>query len=92
MGFQNGTAAGCFLGAVVLGVGASSLMGAEPDTALLDGVLYVLIPSHVRSPRRVKVLLNNFATNARIAQSRGIDWMARAREIRVSVSGSMGAM
>jgi hypothetical protein len=57
------------------------LAHAEPDAARLDGVLYVLIPSHVRSPRRVKVLLNNFATNARIAQSRGVDWMARAREI-----------
>lgn len=57
------------------------LADAEPDTARLDRVLYVLIPSHVRSPRRVKVLLNNFATNARIAQSRGVDWTTRAREI-----------
>jgi hypothetical protein len=29
----------------------------------------------------VKVLLNNFATNARIAQSRGVDLVTRAREI-----------
>ena len=57
------------------------LKNAEPDARLLDRVLYVLIPSHARSPRRVKVLLNNFATNVRIAQSRGVDWMARAREI-----------
>jgi hypothetical protein len=53
----------------------------QPGDALLDGVLYALIPSHVRSPRRVKVLLNSFATNARIAQARGIDWMGRAKEI-----------
>jgi hypothetical protein len=53
----------------------------QPDDALLDSVLYVLIPSHVRSPRRVKVLLNNFATNARIAQARGVDWIERAKEI-----------
>jgi hypothetical protein len=53
----------------------------EADGRLLDGVLYVLIPSHVRSPRRVKVLLNNFATNARISQARGVDWLARSREI-----------
>jgi hypothetical protein len=57
------------------------LKNAEPNAARLDAVLYALIPSHVRSPRRVKVLLNNFATNARIAQSRGIDWTDRAREI-----------
>lgn len=57
------------------------LEDAAPDGTRLDGVLYALIASHVRSPRRVKVLLNNFATNARIAQSRGIDWMARAEEI-----------
>jgi hypothetical protein len=52
---------------------------ATPD---LDEVLYVLIPSHVRSPRRVKVLLNNYAVNARIAQSRirGC-WPQRALEI-----------
>jgi len=47
----------------------------------LDGVLYTLIPSHVRAPRRVKVLLNNFATNARVSEARGINWLARAEEI-----------
>jgi hypothetical protein len=47
----------------------------------LDRVLYVLIPSHVRAPRRVKVLLNNFATNVRVSESRDIDWKARAAEI-----------
>ncbi|MGB7160172.1 MAG: P-loop NTPase fold protein [Tepidisphaeraceae bacterium] len=54
---------------------------AEPNGRLLDRVIYALIPGHVRSPRRVKVLLNNFATNARIAQSRDVDWLGRAREI-----------
>lgn len=48
---------------------------------LLGLVLYTLIPSHVRSPRRVKVLLNSFATNARVASSRGLDWQTRAQEI-----------
>lgn len=47
----------------------------------LDAVLYTLIPSHVRSPRRVKVLLNNFATNARVTEARGIAWRPRATEI-----------
>lgn len=59
----------------------AELKATEAEGRLLDGVLYVLIPSHVRSPRRVKVLLNNFATNARIAQARGVDWFARSREI-----------
>ncbi len=47
----------------------------------LNAVLYTLIPAHVRSPRRVKVLLNRFATNARVAQARGLEWQARAAEI-----------
>lgn len=47
----------------------------------LDSVIYALIPAHVRSPRRVKVLLNGFATNARVAQGRGIAWPDRAQEI-----------
>lgn len=51
------------------------------DHGLLEDVIYVLIPSHVRSPRRIKVLLNNFAANARIAGSRGLDWQAHALEI-----------
>jgi hypothetical protein len=45
---------------------------------LLDQLVYVLIPSHVRSPRRVKVLLNTFATNARIAQARHVELVAHA--------------
>ena len=51
------------------------------DHGLLEDVIYVLIPSHVRSPRRIKVLLNNFAANARIAGSRGLDWQAHALQI-----------
>lgn len=47
----------------------------------LDRAIYALVPSHVVSPRRVKVLLNNFATNARVIQSRGIDLAERAPEI-----------
>jgi hypothetical protein len=55
-------------------------LSAQPNH-LLDRVIDDLIPTQVRSPRRVKVLLNNFATNARIAQARKIDWLSRAREI-----------
>lgn len=57
------------------------LQRAEPHGRALDRVMSALIPSHVRSPRRVKVLLNNFATTARIARGRGVEWPARAREI-----------
>jgi KAP family P-loop domain len=48
---------------------------------VLDRVIRALVPSNVRSPRRVKVLLNNFATKARLAQARGLDWLSRAPEL-----------
>ena len=48
---------------------------------VLDDVVFVLIPPHVRSPRRIKVLLNNFAMNVRTVQARGLEWKARATEI-----------
>lgn len=57
------------------------LRDADPSGRLLDRVVYVLVPSHVRSPRRVKVLLNAFATNVRIAEGRGIDWLSRALQL-----------
>lgn len=47
----------------------------------LDAVILVLVPSHVRSPRHVKVLLNNFVANCRIASSRGLNSIDRATEI-----------
>jgi KAP family P-loop domain len=64
----------------------SELMAIDgaPDgtTPALDRVLFILIPSHVYSPRRIKVLLNNFATNARITSSRLLDaWPERREEI-----------
>lgn len=40
---------------------------------LLDDVIYVLIPGHIDSPRRVKVLLNAFASSCRVASGRGLD-------------------
>lgn len=49
----------------------------------LDKAIFALIPVHVRSPRRVKVLLNNFATNVRIAEARGLPWLERVHEIAV---------
>lgn len=59
----------------------AELRDAQPEERLFLRVIYVLIPAHVRSPRRAKVLLNNFATTARIAQARGIDWTGRAEEL-----------
>jgi hypothetical protein len=58
-----------------------TLRSAEPDDRLFDRVIYTLVPAHVRSPRRVKVLLNNYATDVRVAQSRKIDWLVRATEL-----------
>lgn len=51
------------------------------DDQLLDDVIFALVPAHVQSPRRIKVLLNNFAINARTAQARGVAWPSRAEEI-----------
>lgn len=48
-----------------------------------DRAIFALVPVHVRSPRRVKVLLNNFATNARIVEARGLPWLDRTHEIAV---------
>jgi hypothetical protein len=56
-------------------------LGAVDEGRLRQQLVYVLVPSHVRSPRRVKVLLNNFATDYRIAQARGIDALGSARSI-----------
>ena len=61
----------------------AELRGAHPDDRLFLEVIYLLIPVHVRSPRRVKGLLNHYATTVRTAQARGIDWVPRAREIAV---------
>lgn len=57
------------------------LRRAQPDDRLFLRVVYGLVPVHVRSPRRVKVLLNNYATNVRIAQARGVNWIGRAEEL-----------
>ena len=57
------------------------LRSARLDDRLFDEVVYALIPAHIRSPRRVKVLLNNYATTCRVAQSRGIPWLDRATEL-----------
>jgi hypothetical protein len=55
------------------------LRSTNPNT--LQEVAVALVPSHVRSPRQVKELLNNFATNMRIAQARQVAYLFRALEI-----------
>lgn len=56
--------------------------GTDGSTPELDLVLFTLIPSHVHSPRRIKVLLNNYATNVRMARSRLVGaWPERRKEI-----------
>jgi KAP family P-loop domain len=51
------------------------------DGRLLDDVIFLLIPPHAQSPRRIKILLNNFALNARTVGARGLQWLERATEI-----------
>lgn len=55
----------------------------DHDEQTFDYVVFALVPAHLSSPRRVKVLLNAYATNVRIAQERGIEWLDRAAEIAV---------
>ena len=57
------------------------LASSDDDENDLDAVLYLLTPSHLTNPRRVKVLLNNFAVNSRTLEARGIDWSGRAAEL-----------
>lgn len=48
-----------------------------------ERVVTLLSPMHLRSPRRTKVLLNDFAVNARIYESLGFAWKERAEEIAI---------
>ncbi|PPF14310.1 MULTISPECIES: P-loop NTPase fold protein [unclassified Rathayibacter] len=50
---------------------------------LLERVVTVLAPMHLASPRRTKVLLNEFAVTARIYQSLGFEWVQFAEEIAI---------
>ena len=59
----------------------ADLRAAQEEDRLFLRVVYGLVPVHVRSPRRVKVLLNNYATTVRIAQARGVNWLHRAEEL-----------
>lgn len=59
----------------------AQLRADQPD--LLDRVVNILSPMHLASPRRTKVLLNDFAVNARVYEGMGFDWLDRAEEIAV---------
>jgi hypothetical protein len=59
----------------------AELRAADDGGQLFEDVVYTLVPAHVRSPRRVKVLLNNYATGMRVAQARGLPHLERATEI-----------
>ena len=50
---------------------------------LYEDVVNSLFPAHVQSPRRVKILKNNFATNVRVLESRQMEWQSRAVQIAV---------
>jgi hypothetical protein len=53
----------------------------ETSDRALERVVSILSPIHITSPRRTKVLLNDFAVNARVFQSLGFSWETRAEEI-----------
>lgn len=65
----------------------ANIGGVWAEVENLDGVLSVLIPVHVRSPRRAKVLLNRFAMTYAVAKKRvaagslGEDLPQRAPEL-----------
>ena len=48
-----------------------------------EDVVYSLVPSHVRSPRRVKILMNDFATTARVMEQRGLSWRSNAVQVAI---------
>jgi hypothetical protein len=50
---------------------------------LLERVVTILAPMHLASPRRTKVLLNDFSVSARIYESLGFDWLQSAEEIAI---------
>lgn len=50
---------------------------------LLERVVTILAPMHLASPRRTKVLLNDFAVSARIYESLGFNWVQSAEEIAI---------
>jgi hypothetical protein len=53
----------------------------ELDPRVLARVVSILSPLHISSPRRTKVLLNDFAVHVRILESLGFDAKSRAEEI-----------
>ncbi|WP_396449982.1 KAP family P-loop NTPase fold protein [Leucobacter aridicollis] len=55
----------------------------EREDGSLERVVTLLSPMHLASPRRTKVLLNDFAVNARIFESLGFDWCSRSEEIAI---------
>lgn len=72
----RGTALTRFARTLVVSKGGlwKELRVGDDGTRALDKVVYTLIPAHVRSPRRVKVLINNYATSVRVAEARGFEW------------------
>lgn len=53
----------------------------ELPSSALPRIVAILSPVHVTSPRRTKVLLNDFAVNSRVFESLGFAWLERAEEI-----------
>lgn len=59
----------------------ADLRGSDPQS--YEDVMYALVPTHVRSPRRVKVLMNNFVTSVRLMNARGMPWRDQVVQVAV---------
>lgn len=55
----------------------------EKDQRAYEDVVYALVPAHVQSPRRVKILMNNFATTFRVIQAREMERKPEPSEVAV---------
>lgn len=59
----------------------ADLRASDPQS--YQDVMYALVPTHVRSPRRVKVLMNNFVTSVRLMNARGMPWRDQLVQVAV---------
>jgi energy-coupling factor transporter ATP-binding protein EcfA2 len=55
----------------------------QRDRRAYEDVVYALVPAYVQSPRRVKVLMNNFVTTSRAIEARRLDRIPEPAEVAV---------
>lgn len=67
--------------ALDLAASAGGIWANLREAGVLEQVIFVLVPLHVQSPRRVIGLLNSFATATRVLESRMVDWRQFPEEV-----------